>query len=297
MSVAGLALELSHSSHTYDLGEPIAGQVLIECNGQASCGDVKVTLTGTLSCRSKSVPLVQQEMPVSKPSSLPHGVSRFSFQFPAPGTDVQSYEGQAITVKYQLSCELGKYNLFGRTWTTQCDVWVRSTGMCRRHLNMPVSFRMDGNALRPKQLVATGLFEDFMRNLGEFDVMGVLDTVELCAASRFQGSLCVRRCGLPIRSIELQFIQLELFPDHNGTIVQSCSCALANEVVHGDPCRGMQIGMEMQLPTIRCCPTLRQDPFSIEFEIHLVVYFKDFPAVYEKFPITVQQHSTHCVRM
>eukprot|EP00667_Euglena_gracilis_P014471 EG_transcript_14999 len=291
MSITGLRLDLCRGSRIYDVSETILGHVEIANKGTAKCGDVKVILHGCVVGKHKVLPLLQMTALVATHGELPPGTSRFPFSFALRGEEAQSYEGYQVTVRYHITAELLGSGRFGKNWTAECNLWIRSASLCRRRFLMPVTFRMQEDGLRLKRLVSTALFEDFAQQLGEFLLTGSIDSAELCSAAQFSGSLTVHKCRLEIHSMELQLCQLEVAPDPSGGPVQSSTVVAVNEIVHGDPGREWPLPMLMQLPSISCGPSLHVDAFQVDWEVHLVIYFQKFPPIYERFPIHVTQHS------
>ena len=298
MSINAVQICPSKSTYTYDFSEPICGDVEVQCSGEVKCRQAKAALVGLLTCKAKSVQLVNLPLTLQKPDVLPKGLSRLPFRFVLQEDPMQSYEGCAVNITYEIVVELLSTSRFGtKTYKQRCEVWVRCTTDCRQRMPMPVSFRMDQDGLRSKALVATSTFERFVQNVGEFALTGVIDSVELCHATQFTGTLTIEKCDVALKSVELQLCNTEVFPDANGNPTQTSAVVVTNEIVHGNPCRGLAIAMQLQLPSVRSCPTIKWSPFSVEWEVHVVVYFEEYPPVYEKFPIIIKPHSANCKKM
>lgn len=57
------------------------------------------------------------------------------------------------------------------------------------------------------------------------------------------------------------------------------------QLADGDVCRNLVIPMYIIFPRLFTCPTTKAANFSVEFEVNLVVLFKDQYLVTENFPI------------
>jgi hypothetical protein len=295
MSVTALAVTLGRPSRIYDLSEPVTGSVDLTSRGSAKCGGLRVTLKGTVGGKQRSLTVLSAVLQLPCPTPLPAGLSRVPFAFPLTGDEAQSYEGHQFAVRYSITAEvLESATWFGKDWTAESPLWLRSTALCRRPVTMPVQFRMQEDGLRPKRILSTAAFETLLRELGEFLVLGAIDSGELCAAGQFRGTFVVQKCSAVIDSMELQLCQLEIAPDATGAPVQSAMVVAVNEVVHGDPCRGLELAFLMQIPFITCCPTFKMADFSVDWEVHFVIYFRSHPPVYEKFPLRIVPHSHRC---
>lgn len=100
----------------------------------------------------------------------------------------------------------------------------------------------------------------------------------------FTGELRVETSEAEIKSIELQLVRVETV-EHEGSKAREATEILNLQLAEGDVARDLLIPMYLIFPRLFTCPTTTQHGFSIDFEINVIILFKDNYLVTENCPI------------
>jgi len=121
-------------------------------------------------------------------------------------------------------------------------------------------------------------------NVPQFKITGYFDSGVCNVEEPFSGQIVVESTDQEIKSIELQFVRVETctYADQEvreATEVQNIQLA------DGNVCKNLAIPIYMIFPRLFTCVTTTTKSFKIEFEINVVVLFKDTHMLTENFPI------------
>ncbi|VDI43470.1 Hypothetical predicted protein [Mytilus galloprovincialis] len=110
-------------------------------------------------------------------------------------------------------------------------------------------------------------------NVPKFKIKGKLTSSVLNITEPLTGELMVESCDAQIKSIEIHYRNTEY-----------------TDIADGDVSRGLLIPIYMIFPRLFTCPTLSTNNFKIDFEINVVVVFRDDHLVTENFPIKLVRY-------
>ncbi|KAK8914612.1 hypothetical protein KSP39_PZI024263 [Platanthera zijinensis] len=107
---------------------------------------------------------------------------------------------------------------------------------------------------------------------GRFQVTGNISTQ--CSLSEpISGDLIVEASAVPIQSIDILLLCVESILA-GERIISDTSVIQTTQIADGDVCRSMTLPIYVILPRLLVCPTVLSGPFSIEFQVSIVISFK-----------------------
>jgi hypothetical protein len=286
---------------TYKAGETVRGVLRINCSGKgASYNSIVLNVEGSVIFNvnvknagildaiygpQKPIHLIQLEINIAQAGKLHGGITEIPFEFLLQPTGkhplYESYKGVYINVLYKIHCTVSR-GLFSMKLKATTDFTVHVPGQSfEQELDLqqqPVPFSIQPQTLK-------NIKKDLIDLVPDFKVSGVLDSSICDITKPFTGNITIESSERPIRSIEMQLVRMESFDVvHNakeGTEIQNL------QLGDGDVCRGLKIPIYMVFPRSFCCPTLITDVFRIEFEVNLIISFRDGHQITENFPITL----------
>lgn len=292
--MAHLDIKLKKASKVYKEGDVVKGAVVVTSKGDLSHSGVTLTMEGSvtlqLSAKSvgvfeafynslKPIQLLSYSIDLVKPGKFPNGTTEVPFELPlrakAGKKLYETYHGVFVNIMYTLKADM-KRSLLNKDLQKVSEFIVEySEG--EKAVEKSVDFTITPQSLENVKDRA---------NIPDFLVKGKIDSVNCCITKPFSGELTVDRCAATIRSIELQLVRVE-----------TCGCAegyardpteIQNiQIAEGDVCRGVPIPIYMVFPRLFTCPTLSTSNFKVEFEVNIVIIFKDDHLVTENFPINL----------
>lgn len=290
--MAHLDIKLKKASKVYKEGDVVKGAVVVTSKGDLSHQGVTLTMEGSvtlqLSAKSvgvfeafynslKPIQLLSYSIDLAKPGKFPNGTTEVPFEMPlrakAGKKLYETYHGVFVNIMYTLKADM-KRSLLNKDLQKVSEFIVEYA---------------DGEKAEEKSVDFTITPESLENvkdrvNIPNFLVKGKIGSVNCCITKPFSGELTVEHCAATIRSIELQLVRVE-----------TCGCAegyardpteIQNiQIADGDVCRGVPIPIYMVFPRLFTCPTLSTSNFKVEFEVNIVIIFKDDHLVTENFPI------------
>jgi hypothetical protein len=123
-----------------------------------------------------------------------------------------------------------------------------------------------------------------------FLITGYLDSTNCCITKPFTGHVTIHHTEVAIKSMEIQLVRVE-----------TCGCAegysrdateIQNiQIADGNVCPKFKVPIFMNFPRLFTCPTLLTKNFKIEFEVNVVIVFKDDYLITENFPIILNRYN------
>ncbi|XP_065837242.1 vacuolar protein sorting-associated protein 26C-like [Oscarella lobularis] len=295
--MATIEIKLKKANKVYREGELIRGVVAVTTKNELPHQGIALSLEGSvslqLSAKSvglfeafynslKPIQLLEYSMDLAKAGKIPSGKTEIPFEFPLKAKQgkplYETYHGVFVNIQYTIRCDM-KRSLLSRDLNKQQEFLVEykpdsSTSM-KASDQKRVDFEITPQSLNQAK-EKTGL--------PKFLITGHLDSASCLITEPLRGELIVEKSSVPIKSIELQLVRVE-----------TCGCAegyardpteIQNiQIGDGDVCRGMPIPIYMIFPRLFTCPTLATSSFKVEFEVNIVVIFKDDHLITENFPI------------
>lgn len=293
--MASIDIRLKKVNKIYHENEKISGTIVVDGRGEVVHNGITLIIEGTvnmqLSAKSvglfeafynsvKPITLLSSSLEVAKPGKLPSGRTEIPFELTLKCLKnkklFESYHGVFINIQYLLKCEM-KRSLLNKDLQKSCEFIIENPQQKEVESEKQIPFKIS-----PDSISATKK----STHVPHFLVKGHLDTAICNIAKPITGELVVDHSDVPIKSIEMQLVRVE-----------TCGCAegyakdateIQNlQIADGDICRRMTIPLYMIFPRLFTCPTLETPNFKIEFEVNVVIVFKDDHLVTENFPIRI----------
>lgn len=287
---SALSIRLKKTSKVYYEGEVISGLVIVESSTEVKHEGLALHMEGSVNLQQstknigildaftnsiKPIQLVNTTIELLPAGKIPAGIVEIPFEMPlrtSPGL-LETYHGVFINVMYVFKCHM-KRSFLNKPLNTSCQFFVQ------HRQQAPITAKPVQCEISPQSIGG--------RNPGavlpDFLVRAHLDST-VCSLDRpFTGQICVERCAVPIKCIELQLVRVETCGCPEGfsrdaTEIQSI------QVGDGDVSRGLWLPLYMVLPRLFVCPTTTTANFKIEFELNIAVLFEDDHLITENFPI------------
>ena len=298
--MATLDVRLKKVNKIYKEGDIVAGVIVVSSNGDLQHQGIMLTVEGavTLQLSAKSVGLfeafynslkpihlINYSLEITKAGKLPSGKTEIPFEVPLKPkgnkTLYETYHGVFINVQYSIKVDI-KRSLLSKDLQKQIEFIVENKTSSKDEKNKSKSIPF---TISPETL--TNIKEK--NNVPKFKIKGKLTSSVLNITEPLTGELMVESCHAQIKSIEIQLVRVE-----------TCGCAegyakdateIQNiQIADGDISRGILVPIYMIFPRLFTCPTLSTNNFKIDFEINVVVVFKDDHLVTENFPIKLVRY-------
>lgn len=107
---------------------------------------------------------------------------------------------------------------------------------------------------------------------GQFRVTGNIST-QCSLLEPISGELIVEASAIPICSIDILLLRVESILT-GERIISDTSVIQTTQIADGDVCRSMTLPIYVILPRLLVCPTVLGGPFSIEFQVSIVISFQ-----------------------
>uniref|UniRef100_A0A0K8TQF7 Vacuolar protein sorting-associated protein 26C n=1 Tax=Tabanus bromius TaxID=304241 RepID=A0A0K8TQF7_TABBR len=299
MTSISLDIKLKKANKIYHEGEKLTGSVNVCCSSETKHEGIVMTLEGIVNLQLsnknvgifeafynsvKPIQLLNSTLELCPAGKLPSGCSEFAFEFPLqclkePKILYETYHGVFVNINYNLKCDL-KRNFLNKSLQKSQQFCIQYKPAAESATGSEVNF-----SISPETLQKTAKERI---SIPRFLITGKLDQTECCITKPFTGHVIVQHTEVAIKSIELQLVRVE-----------TCGCAegysrdateIQNiQIADGNVCPKLQIPIWMIFPRLFTCPTLITKNFKVEFEINLVIVFKDDYLVTENFQIVLKR--------
>lgn len=281
-------LKLSRANRIYRTREPVEGKIITKFSSPISHSGIRLTVNGSvnLQVRGGSAGVIEYLYGVVKPISI---VSRivevqsagkiasgkteipFSIVLRQPGEEnleriYETYHGSNISIQYLLTVDVNR-------------------GYLHKSISATVEFIVEsdkGNLLKPPlspEMVVFYITRDTQKHpllpeliSGGFKVSGKIAT-QCLLTDPLCGELTVEASLLPIQSIDVHLLRVESILV-GERIATETSLIQTTQIADGDVCHSMTLPIYVILPRLLTCPTVLAGPFSIEFQVLIVVKFQ-----------------------
>ncbi|XP_037814765.1 vacuolar protein sorting-associated protein 26C [Lucilia sericata] len=303
MASINFEIKLKRENKIYYEGELLTGCVQFTCPSEAKHDGIILTLEGVVNLQlsnSKSVGLLDafynsvkpitlfnSVYELSAPGKLSSGVSEFHFEFPLqckkePRILYETYHGVFISINYQLKCDVKRSFLAKSLQKTQ-QFCIQYKPPAEDSVKLPskeVNFSISPESLQKntKERIT----------MPRFLITGKLERTEFCITQPLKGQLTIQHTEAAIKSIELQLVRVETCGCNEGYSKDATEIQTI-QIADGNICPKLEIPIYMILPRLFTCPTLITKNFKIEFELNLVIVFKDDYIISENFPIVLKR--------
>ncbi|MCL7038496.1 hypothetical protein MKW94_024870 [Papaver nudicaule] len=283
-----IELKLSRSNRIYSPNEPIDGKIITKFPSSSSHQGIRLTATGTvnLQVRGGSAGVIESLYGVVKPISIisksfdirssgkiGSGITEipFSLNLRPQGHDgseifYETFHGANISIQYLITADLVRGYLH-KSLSATMEFLVESDKA--NLLQAPVS----------PEMVSFYITRDTQRHpllpelsSGEFRVSGKICT-QCSLLDPINGDVTVESSTVPINSIDIHLLRIESILV-GEKIVTETSVIQTTQIADGDVCRGMTLPIYVIPPRLLTCPTIFAGPFSIEFQLSVVISFQ-----------------------
>ncbi|KAK8940362.1 hypothetical protein KSP40_PGU017005 [Platanthera guangdongensis] len=284
-----IEVKLSRPNRVYRLGELVEGKIIATLTSPISYQKILITLSGTinLQVRGGLTGVIESLYSIVKPiciikknielaasaGKLGPGRTEIHFSFylsteekSGCGMLYETFHGGNISIQYLINADV-----------------------TRGYLHKPLSATLElivehDDARLTQALVAPELVNIFITqdtqkhellpelSSGRFQVTGNISTQ--CSLSEpISGELIVEASAVPIQSIDILLLRVESILA-GERIISDTSVIQTTQIADGDVCRSMTLPIYVILPRLLVCPTVLSGPFSIEFQVSIVISFK-----------------------
>ncbi|XP_037933863.1 vacuolar protein sorting-associated protein 26C [Teleopsis dalmanni] len=300
MTAINFEIKLKRENKIYFEGEILSGCVQFNCPSEAKHDGVTLSLEGVVNLQLstknvglfdafynsvKPITLLNNTLELAAPGKLAQGISEFHFEFPLtcnkePRILYETYHGVFININYQLRCDVKRSFLAKSLQKTQqfCIQYKPTATDLKKSSEVNFSVSPETLQKTAKERIS----------IPRFLVTGKLDNTECCITEPLTGHFIVQHTEAAIKSIELQLVRVETCGCAEGYSKDATEIQTL-QIVDGNICPKLEIPIYMVLPRLFTCPTLITKNFKIEFELNLIVIFKDDYIVTENFQITFKR--------
>ncbi len=291
-----LDFKLDNETRTFTAGDTVAGVVVVHAGTRGlSHQGISMRVTGTvklqLSAKSvgifeafystlKPLQLIDLNIDIQKPGSMRPGDHEIPFQFklkPSAGKKLyDTYHGVYINTSYKIETKM-KRGMMQSDAKKDMEFIVEIYHEEDEKQKEKHEFKISPDAL---QNVHRGL----RSKIPEFLFEGHLDSLICDVTQPFSGEITIRKCSIPVKSIELQLVRVECCPYMEGEAREATEVQNI-EIAVGDVVPNLPIAIHMILPRLFTCATMNTKNFKLDFEVNLHVVFIDNYMITENFPL------------
>ncbi|XP_068643051.1 uncharacterized protein [Aristolochia californica] len=283
-----IQIKLSRGSRVYRPNEQLQGTIVTTSPNSISHQGIRVTLTGTVNLQIragmagviesfynmvKPISIVSKSTEIRSPGKLGAGSTEMPFsillrpqQHDGGERFYETYHGSNISIQYLITADVIRGYLHKSVSTTM-EVIIESD-----EAYLPVA------PVSP-EIVSFYITQDTQKHpllsellSGGFRVTGKVSTC--CSLSNpITGDLVVEASATPIQSIDILLLRTESIIG-GDKILTDTSVVQITQIADGDVCRGMILPIYVIIPRLLMCPTVLAGPFSVEFQLTVVISFK-----------------------
>mmetsp|Transcript_6933 Transcript_6933/g.10143 ORF Transcript_6933/g.10143 Transcript_6933/m.10143 type:complete len:348 (+) Transcript_6933:21-1064(+) len=295
---SGLDIKLYKVDKVYRPGELIRGEIIVGAAKQLSHNGVTLNVEGTVTqqynnsksfsgfeselSQLKPIRLIEISTPLVNKGKFSAGTTKVPFSFPLKPTGnhplYETYHGVYLAIRYRLHVDLAR-GLLSKPLkrTLEFIVQVPNQGWNVQNDKKEIPFTMT-----PKLL--ENVKRKMIEHVPDFEIVGKVDCPYTDITKPFTGSLVVKRSENKIKSIDLQLVRVESVQLIDKPDVIKEATEIQNlQIADGNVCRGMSIPIYMTPPRLFSCPTVITQNFRIQFEINLIILFRNGQQVTENF--------------
>ncbi|CAN6445737.1 unnamed protein product [Victoria cruziana] len=278
-------LKLSRADRVYRPSENLEGTIIITSSSPISHHGIKITIKGAVNLQVRSgvagvidslygsvkpIKIMNKCVDVSHSRKLGAGKTLvpFSIALASPGSDefFETFHGENISIQYLITADVIRGYLHKPLSTTIEFIIESDRAKLMEMVPSPetVSFYITQDT-QSHQLLPE-LFS------GGFRVSGKMVT-ECTLLNPLTGDLTVEASAAQIESIDVQLLRVESILVGEKFISET-SVIQTTQVADGDVCRSLMLPIYIIIPRLLTCPTVLAGPFSIEFQVSIVITFR-----------------------
>ncbi|XP_043693941.1 vacuolar protein sorting-associated protein 26C-like [Telopea speciosissima] len=283
-----IELKLSRSNRIYRPSEPLEGKIITKFPSSMYHQGIRLTATGTVNMQVrggtagviesfygvvKPISIMNRSVEVKASGKLGSGTNEipFSMTLRQQGQDnsepfYETFHGANISIQYLITVDINRGYLHKSLSATMEFIIESEKG---NHLEAPVS----------PEMVIFYITQDTQKHpllpelrSGGFRISGKIST-QCSLLGAINGELTVEASAVPIRSIDIHILRVESVLVGEKIVIET-SIIQTTQIADGDVCRNMTLPIYVILPRLLTCPTVFAGPFSIEFQVSIVISFR-----------------------
>jgi len=289
-------IKLDRYDRCYFPGDTVSGVVIVRSDSKISHQGIKLQVEGAvnlqLSARSvglfeafyssiKPMELVNYGITICSPGKIPKGETELPFEFDLkPRKNMkcfETYHGVYINAQYIITVEMLR-SMLSKNHKKSMEFIVKNK--CKAFEKTQVNFEITPEKIQNLKNVQ----KQNAKNIPEFSIRGHFDSGVCNIEEPFTGNIVVEKCDVEIKSIELQFVRVETCT-YADTEIREATEVQNIQLADGNICHQFDIPIYMIFPRLFTCITTISKSFKVEFEVNVVVLFKDTHMLTENFPI------------
>ncbi|XP_044762606.1 vacuolar protein sorting-associated protein 26C isoform X3 [Coccinella septempunctata] len=251
----------------YYEGELVSGIIQISASTDVKHEGIILTMEGAVNLQISSrnagiidafynsvkpIILVNSTCEISSGSRIPAGITQIPFQIPLKAktnrTLYETYHGVYVNICYTLRCDMKRSFLSKDIQKTQ-EFLVQC-----KHSILP--------SVRETRGVEINLTPQSILGAPDFHLAGKLDSTYCNISRPFKGHLELKKCSVPLRSLEIQLVRVETCGCAEGFAKESTEIQNI-QIGDGDLPLNTKIPIYMIFPRLFTCPTLVEHNFKI----------------------------------
>eukprot|EP01084_Bolivina_argentea_P316300 548234_1 len=294
-------IKLDRYDRCYFPGDKVSGVVIVRSNNnKISHNGIKLQVNGIvnlqLSARAvglfeafynsiKPMELINYDFMICSPGKIPKGVTELPFEFylkPKKNMRVyETYHGVYINVQYIITVEMLR-SMLSKNIKKAMEFIVKVK--CKEFEQNKVNFDITPEKLRNVQ-------KQNRKHIPGFNIRGQFDSAVCNIEKPFTGNIIIESSDQEIKSIELQFVRVETCTYEDNEIREATEVENI-QLADGNVVHKFNIPIYMIFPRLFTCITTIAKSFKVEFEVNVVILFKDTHMLTENFPIKLVRQST-----
>ncbi|XP_045468833.1 uncharacterized protein LOC123676721 isoform X2 [Harmonia axyridis] len=262
----------------YHDGEQVNGIIQITSSTDIKHDGIMLTMEGAVNLQISSrnagiidafyssvkpILLVNSTCEISSGSKIPAGVTQIPFQIPLKAKSnrilYETYHGVYVNICYILKCDIRRSFLSKDIQKSQ-EFLVQS-----KHSILPSVKEMRG--------VDINLTPQAILGALDFHLTGRLNSTYCNISKPFRGHLKLKKCSIPLRSLEVQLVRVETCGCAEGFAKESTEIQNI-QIGDGDIPQNTEIPIYMIFPRLFTCPTLIEHNFKIGICFKMSANFK-----------------------
>ena len=288
-------IKLDRYDRCYFPGDTVSGVVIVRSDSKISHQGISLNVEGAvnlqLSARSvglfeafyssiKPMDLVNYGITICNAGKIPKGETEFPFEFDLKPRKTmklyETYHGVYINIQYIITVEMMR-SMLSKNIKKSMEFIVKNKLQKDNLEKNKVDFEITPENLKNVQKQNT-------KHIPEFNITGKFDSGVCNIEKPFTGNICVEKSDQEIKSIELQFVRVETCT-YADTEIREATEVQNIQLADGNICHKFNIPIYMIFPRLFTCITTISKTFKVEFEVNVVVLFKDTHMLTENFPI------------
>ncbi|XP_043698760.1 vacuolar protein sorting-associated protein 26C-like isoform X2 [Telopea speciosissima] len=283
-----IELKLSRSNSIYRPSDPLEGKIITNFPSSIYHQGIRLSATGTvnLQVRGGSAGVIESFYGVVKPIYIMNRIVEvrssgklasgaieipFSITLRQQGQDnsepfYETFHGVNISIQYLITVDINRGYLHKSLSATM--EFIIESEKCNL-IEAPVS----------PEMVIFYITQDTQKHpihpelqSGGFRITGKIST-QCSVLDPINGELTVEASAVPIRSIDIHLLRVESVLVGEMVITET-SIIQTTQIADGDVCHNMTLPIYVILPRLLTCPTVLAGPFSIEFQVSIVISFR-----------------------